>query len=297
MERYTTKEAASLPKELLVALPLSVRNELCAFNAEVLNEIRLRAGGQCSVILNGKARALESRISKIEMDETVNRLCDGSLYAYRDTISKGYISLSGGIRVGVCGRAVYEGGKLLGVYDISSLCIRIPRCISGLGEKICRLIVDKKLTDGILIYSTPGVGKTTLLRSITHSLAASPVNMRVALIDTRGELAFGLPEGLCCDVLSGYEKGYGIELAVRCLNPQLIVCDEIGSDISEANAIKSAHNSGVPLLASAHAVSFASLMRRPAFAELHRASCFGYYAGIVRKGNDYTYTVNYRDSV
>lgn len=297
MDRYVTKENAPLPRELFSALPLSIRNEICSFRCEDLNEIRLRVRGQCSLIVDGKTFALTSSISQTEMDETVKRLCDGSLYAYKDTISKGYVSLPCGVRVGVCGRAVYESGKLLGIYGISSLCIRIPRCISGLGERICRLILDKRLTDGVLIYSSPGVGKTTLLRSITQRLATSPANMRVALIDTRGELAFGLPEGLSCDVLSGYEKGYGIELAVRCLNPQLIICDEIGSDPSEASAIKSAHNSGVPLLASAHAVSFASLLRRPAFAELHRASCFGYYVGIVRKGNDYAYTVNYRDSV
>ena len=287
----------TLPYELLSSLPYPLRNELCAFSAESINEIRLRVNGECSVILGNVSRYLRSSISKEELENTVNQLCDGSLYAFRDTINKGYISLRCGIRVGVCGRAVYENGKLIGVYNISSLCIRIPHHISGLGENVCRLILERKLTDGVLIYSAPGVGKTTLLRSIISSLAASPIRMRVALVDTRGELAFGLPKNLSCDVLSGYEKGYGIELAVRCLNPQLIVCDEIGSDASESNAIRNAHNSGVPLLASAHASDLAALLSRPSIAMLNESACFGYYVGIVRHGNDFKYTVkSYSDT-
>ena len=292
----TVKKADSeLPHELLSSLPSRLKDEISSLESEKISELRLRSRGACSVMYGRSFQALRTSVSQEELEHTVKQLCNGSLYAFRDTINKGYISLRCGIRVGVCGRAVYENGKLIGVYDISSLCIRIPHHVSNLGDSICRLVFERRLTDGVLIYSAPGVGKTTLLRSITERLSSPPVNMRLSVIDTRGELDFGLPKGLNCDVLSGYEKGLGIEIAVRCLNPQLIVCDEIGADLSEAQSILRAHNSGVPLLASAHASDLDSLLRRPAIAELHRSACFGYYVGITRDQNGFKYTLNKRN--
>ena len=50
---------------------------------------------------------------------------------------------------------------------------------------------------------------------------------------------------LCLDVLVGYPRALGIEIATRSLNSELIVCDEIGEG-KEAEAIVSAQNCGVP---------------------------------------------------
>ena len=82
----------------------------------------------------------------------------------------------------------------------------------------------------------------------------------------------------------GYPKGVGIEIATRCFSPQLIVCDEIGSE-SEAEAILSASNCGVPILASAHGDSVGALMRRAGLYALHRAQVFSYYVGLYRRGS------------
>ena len=199
------------------------------------------------------------------------------------------------IRVGVCGRAVYESGKLTGIYDISSFCIRIPHEIHGIGHTVCRLI--RATGKGVLIYSPPGVGKTTLLRSVISILASGDSPTRIAVIDSRGELSAKLSSGLSADVLSGYPKGYGIEIAARSLNPELIVCDEISSDISEISAIKAAHNCGIPLLATAHADNVPSLLRRTGISALHEARIFGSYVGIKRGiGKDFRYEVTPYDS-
>jgi stage III sporulation protein AA len=113
---------------------------------------------------------------------------------------------------------------------------------------------------------------------------------RVAVIDTRGELSFSLSgEGLCLDVLSGYPRGIGIEIATRTMNAQLIVCDEIG-DTREAEAIMAAQNCGVPFLATAHADSIRELLKRTGIAKLHEARVFGCYVGIKRRGSDFNYT-------
>ena len=112
------------------------------------------------------------------------------------------------------------------------------------------------------------------------------------MIDTRGELAFSLSgERLCLDILSGYPRDIGIEIATRTMSSQLIVCDEIGG-VGEAEAIIAAQNCGVPFLASAHAENAGELLRRTGIAKLHAARIFGCYVGIKRRGvGDFTYTV------
>ena len=93
-------------------------------------------------------------------------------------------------------------------------------------------------------------------------------------------------------MLSGYPRGIGIEIAARTLNPQLIVCDEIGADIKEAEAITAAHNCGVALLASAHASSAEQLKRRRGIAMLCERGVFSYYVGISRGiGEEYEYSI------
>ena len=144
-------------------------------------------------------------------------------------------------------------------------------------------------TRGVLIYSPPGIGKTTLLRSVAVMLASGGWSegtepLRTVVIDTRGELAFA-SEGrdLCLDVLSGYPRRRGIEIATRCLNAEVIICDEIG-DYEEAMSLVASHNCGVPLIASAHAGSVNQLLSRTGLRLLHEAKIFGAYVGIERDG-------------
>ena len=109
-------------------------------------------------------------------------------------------------------------------------------------------------------------------------------------MDTRGELNVSLNDSsLNLDVMSGYPRDVGIEIAVRTLGAQLIICDEIGS-MADARATLGAANCGVPLIASAHAASFSELLERPAIKILHRAHVFGKYVGLSRRaagGFDY----------
>lgn len=281
-----------LTAELLSCFPDRLREELYAVCAEKVDELRLRYMGSCSYVTDGKSFGLKTVLSRNETDAVIARLCGGSLYAHADTISKGYITVFNGIRVGVVGRAVTDNGKITGVYDISSLCIRIPHEVTDIGDPIVRLLKSTSYSEGILIYSLPGVGKSTLLRSVITSLAGGSEPKRVAVIDTRGELGSRLPPGLHADILTGYPKGLGIEIAASTLNPQLIVCDEISAESNDAASIKAAHNCGVPLLATAHAKDVRGLLNRSGVRLLHDAGIFGRYVGITRSnGNDYNYTV------
>lgn len=289
------KKGVFIPKAIESIVPYKVYDEVrgLADKGHQIEEIRLRCERRASVTSCGKNIALSTVMSREEMNLIFADICDNSLYAHRETINNGYITLEGGLRVGVCGRASVDGGRLLGIYDISSINIRIPHPIRRVGEPVCRLLRESEGSKGVLIYAPPGEGKTTLLSAVCAKMAGGENPLRVCVIDTRGELAPSLSDTrLCIDILSGYPRGLGIEIATRTMNAQLIACDEIG-DVSEAEAILSAQNSGVPFIASAHADNLYSLLMRTAIARLHTFRVFGSYVLIKRTdGGDFVYTVS-----
>lgn len=291
-----------LPSFLLSALPYRLVDEIRGrWKGERIEEIRLRRDRRASLTLPSGNCMLDTVLDGATLDATLTGMCSGSLYAYSDTINQGYISLPCGIRVGVCGKASCEGDRLIGVREVTSLAIRIPHGARAVGAPIRRLLHEFNYGRGILIYSPPGVGKTTLLRGVISRLASGEggyTPIRTAVVDTRGELSFANGgEGLCLDVLSGYPRALGIEIATRTLSAQVIVCDEIG-DYAEAMALVSSHNCGVPLIASTHASSVDELLRRTGIMLLHEARVFGAYVGISRAaGMDFHYDVHLRDEI
>lgn len=245
----------TIPPRLRELLPYrisdAIRGVFAEGGASVCEEIRLRAGRLSTLTVSGgKSISLGITLSREEIDETVDRLCGGSLYAHGDTIKNGYITLASGIRVGICGRAATDNGRLIGISDISSVCIRIPHSVKADATVICELLKKFNYSKGVLIYSPPGEGKTTLLRAAVMRLSTmqrDATGLRVAVVDTRGELEFGIgSKHSTADLLSGYPKGLGIEIALRTLNANVIVCDEIGNE-DEARAITDASNGGAAL--------------------------------------------------
>ena len=289
-----SSDRALYPKVLDRFLPDRVKGEikgLCGIGR--IEEIRLRSAGAVSLTTDRGNLFLRSVVSPRELNDCLIAMCGFSLYAHSDTISRGYITLDGGIRVGICGRAAIDGGRVLGVYDISALNIRLPIVFRSFGDRICRLLRSSRGSRGVLIYSPPGVGKTTLLRSVAYKMATGYNALRVVIIDTRGEIGiYGDMSEAAIDVLAGYPKGVGIDIAARTMNAQLMVCDEIG-DKDEARAIIYAQNCGVPLLASAHGDNISGLLRRTAIMQLHTARVFGYYVKISRGriGGEYEYEI------
>lgn len=279
---------AALDCGILELLPPHISAEIRGVPIGRVDEIRLRRDALCSLTSDGRTLPLRGRLDGAAMGDILKRICGGSLYAHESTVKCGYVVFGGGVRVGVCGRAVTDGGKIVGVYDVSSLCIRLPHPVQNVGQNVCELV---RRGGGVLIYSPPGVGKTTLLRAALARLTTGPHALRCAVIDTRGELSCFLPADSCADVLTGYPRGEGIEISARCLNPQLIVCDEIGGDMTETQSIAAAHNVGVSLLASAHGQNVRSLLRRAPMALLHEKGIFDHYVGIARNGADYAYDV------
>lgn len=291
MQHIVVTPRQLLPNVIARSLPPRLGREVeeSVPAGEQIEELRLRRGKCASVTVSGRNIPLSTVLSGLEMDELLLALCEGSLYAHSETVCEGYIALEGGIRVGVCGRAGVSGARVTGVSEISAISVRIPHAAPPIGEEIAQLLRRLQLTRGVLLYAPPAMGKTTVLRSVAALMAGGNAPIRVAVVDTRGELAFSLgAPGLLVDLLSGYPRGLGISIAARTLSAQLIVCDEIG-DLHEAKEIVEAHSCGVPLLASAHAADVEELLARPGLRLLHEARCFGAYVRVIRRPGAFSF--------
>lgn len=218
--------------------------------------------------------------SKSDMQEAASRLVNFSLHAYQNELKNGYITIQGGHRVGICATAVLDSkGDIASIRNISSLCIRIAREIDSAADEIINNLFSQKITS-TLIVGEPSSGKTTILRDIARRLSDKEFGyMRVCVVDERGEIAASSSGeatkevGVACDVLDGYPRADGIMLALRCLSPEIIICDEIGTE-QDAKAIENVVNSGVKIIASIHSDDFSHLIKRPQFIKLMQTCAF-----------------------
>lgn len=268
-------------RQALVRLPLKIREVLQRVPPEIMEsvtEVRLRAERPAVLVLPYASLFVErdGRCVKNQTDhalfcstamlkECFLGLCGHSVYAYEDSLSQGYFTLPGGHRVGIAGRSLRQAGRTAGVQDVTSLNIRIARTgLLALHESLRPLL--EKSCPRILVLGAPGTGKTTLLRAMTVRL--STLGRRVTVVDERMELwpvsedGFAALPPLHCDVLSGYLKGEGMQLALRSLSPEILVCDEIGTH-EDAASIEASLHAGTGVLASAHAASVEDLWHRP----------------------------------
>lgn len=282
---------------LLTALPGAIKAKA--------QEIRLRCGRPVMLSLPEGGiyvtKSLKPALSmrpgllyagRAELNEAFRLICGCSVHSHQREIKNGFVVLAGGHRAGICGTAVTDGDTVTNIRDISSINLRIARDIDGAASGVAAVITRGENLRGTLVFGPPGCGKTTVLRDLARRLsngAATGRQLRVAIVDERGEIAAtssGSPQndlGPCCDVLDGYPKGEGIMQAVRCLSPDVVICDEIGGN-ADARAISQGVNSGVTVIASAHADNARELCSRPQIAELIRIGAFE--KGVWLKGRD-----------
>ena len=288
-----------LPKKVSLAIH-GFAEKLCG-RENYISEIRLRVNAPVSLSYGDRNICLfEGKnilCNEFEVSETLQKLCEDSVHTYGETLKEGFVALENGYRIGVCGSAGLSGDSIKSIYGISSLSIRIPHPIQDVSQKLQTFLMRNDVVESALLYSPPNVGKTTLIRDIASSFSGGKYPKRVALIDTRGEIYMRkMFEGRLVDVLRGYPRAKGIEIATRTLSPEVIFCDEIGS-AEEARAILSAQNSGVPLIATAHAENREALLRRPNIRMLYENGIFRYYIALKRKAEERNFTFEIFDAV
>jgi stage III sporulation protein AA len=74
------------------------------------------------------------------IDEIIKRASEHSFYAYSNQIKQGFITVSGGIRIGLTGEVVLDGTAIKTVKNINALNIRIPHQIYGCAEEVISYI-------------------------------------------------------------------------------------------------------------------------------------------------------------
>ena len=230
---------------------------------ECFEEIRLKTFEDTVVISEGRETSLHDGklVTPDLIDETLNRLLDYSYYAYEEELSKGYITIEGGHRVGLCGTVTMKDGKVHLIKDVSSLNIRRSRQIIGVSGKIINSVCDEKrrIIRNTLIISPPKCGKTTILRDLARNLSGR--GYRVGICDERSEIAgcyngkssFDL--GSRTDILDGCPKSEGILMLIRSMSPDVIITDEIGRK-EDVGAIDSALCAGVKTITTIHGSSY-----------------------------------------
>ena len=255
-----------LPGRLRAAALAAGRREKAA-----AEELRLRLGRPVYLTLPEGERPLpETQVARCDLEQVLDRATEYSRYTASETLRHGYVTARGGFRVGVCGTALPNGESNEGVRDVSSLALRIPRVREGAARPVLPGLLEEGRLLSALVLSPPGGGKTTLLRDLVRLASQGeglPEPLRVALVDERGELAAvhrGQPQlevGSHTDVLDGCPKVLAVPMLLRAMTPQVIALDEVALP-EDVEAVRSAANCGVTLLATVHAASREDLMRR-----------------------------------
>ena len=199
-----------------------------------IEELRLRAGQPLELCYAGRDRLLYAPggrpgATAQDCEETLRRITENSLYAWEEELRRGFLTLPGGCRVGLAGRAVQEKQGVSRLVDVTGLCIRIARAVRGAAERAAPYLLDGQ--GGLcstLIVSAPGAGKTTLLRDLVRIASCGAQGLRparVSVVDTRYELAGavrGEPQfdlGPRTDVLSGCGKAEGARMMIAAMSP------------------------------------------------------------------------------
>ena len=105
-----------------------------------LEEIRVRLNLPIILKFGKSEEIIKYYISREEISYILQRICENSLYSYQEQIINGYITISGGHRIGLVGEAVVRDNKIININYISGLNFRISKQILDCSESIIKHI-------------------------------------------------------------------------------------------------------------------------------------------------------------
>jgi len=264
-----------------------------------LQEVRLRVDCPLLVIYNNKEYFINSSsklasdnkdlyyINKNEIRETMEYISNYSLYAFEEELRQGFITITGGHRVGIAGKTVLEDNRIKSIKHISFINIRLSHQVKGCADHILPYIVDERGEEcyNTLIISPPRCGKTTLLRDIIRQLSDGNERRKgisIGVVDERSEIGacyMGVPQndlGIRTDVLDCCPKARGMIMLIRSMSPRIIAVDEVGSE-EDIRSIAYVMNCGCKLIATVHGSSMEDVRSKPVLEKLMKDGLFERY--------------------
>lgn len=274
-------------------LPIGLIKPLSMLNFKSLCEIRLRINRPIMVNYansyyyfgqSGLCSEADAIICTKDMIQSIlSKASNHSIYAINDEIKCGFVSVKGGIRIGLTGDVVSENGRVLTIKNISSLNIRIPHQVYGCAYKVVKFLFDELGNlQNTLVLGSPGTGKTTILRDLCVQINNQKKDINILLLDERNEISAsfdGLPElnvGKSTDITCGGQKDINIVNGIRSMAPDIIILDEIGTE-KDVKSLEYAVNTGVCIVASVHCKDIFELQKKQELSMLIKTKSFKRY--------------------
>lgn len=273
-------------------------------NWKSVQEVRLRAHRQVEIIDSNKnVMVTGSTLTTDDLSYVLNQISQFSLYRFKDQLKEGFITIEGGHRVGLAGKANTVNDQVDTLKHISFMNIRVARSSPGQADRIIPYLYDKGRWASTMIIGPPHSGKTTLLRELAHKIGSGHSThqaSKVAIVDERSEIAAslrGVPQldvGFRTDVMDACPKSEGMMMMIRSMSPEVLIVDEIGG-MKDANAIREATYTGVEVICSIHGDSFTSVKKRPSTKSLIEEGIFDRYLLLERLSPRNTGTLSVLD--
>ena len=246
------------------------------------------------------------KFSYEEIQELINYWCQDSRYAFQEELKKGFLTIEGGHRVGVCGEIVKnEKGTIQMIKYISGLNIRIAHEIKYVGKNIIGYLYSQNELHNTLIIAPPGAGKTTMLRDLIRRISDGNLygkGQTVGIVDERSEIAAcfqGIPQlevGKRTDVLDNCPKAEGMMMLLRSMSPQVIAVDELGSE-QDVEVLQKMAGCGCSILATIHGGCLEEVQKKVMFQSLWEQKLFqrflilqhdiqGYHSSVYKEGEE-----------
>ncbi|MBS2969595.1 stage III sporulation protein AA [Metabacillus sp. KIGAM252] len=279
--------------EIMRILPDSIRSHLERMDERdryQVEEIRIRVFRPVEVILNGRHLFLPYAATLDDGQVLLNEMSEFSIYTLEEELRRGYITISGGHRIGLAGKVITAGGRVKMIRDITSFNIRVAKQKIGAAQPLIPYLYEGRWLN-TLIIGPPQTGKTTLLRDIARTVStgdSGKESMKVGIVDERSEIAGsvnGIPQhtfGHRLDVLDSCPKAEGMMMMIRSLSPDVLIADEIGS-AEDCSAIMEAVHAGVQVMVSVHGFGAGDASKRPSIQPLFEHGVFERVVELSRK--------------